>query len=335
MTNSKRRGFTLPELLIVVAILLVLTWLVASAFTASSSGDKLRSAARSAQSSFLGARDRALHAKAKRGIRLLRDANEPALVTGFAYIQPIENLFYPDHSIRLERRDEVPSPDGLPDSPDVIIVRGFVSPDPPPVVDWNRMVDFFASPPRIRIPARTGPWYTFYWTTSGQYALTPSQQCLQLTTSFVEPGLLGVIAHDRSTTNFSSCEIELAPELLPHHAPMPLPSGVVIDLNNSSPNIAANWPPPAAIDIMFTPRGMVSGGAAALGPIHLLLRDIQDAVAYPNPIDPASKGEMMILTIFPQTGHVATFPANPTDGDGNGFADDLFKFARLGQAAGN
>jgi hypothetical protein len=136
----------------------------------------------------------------------------------------------------------------------------------------------------------------------------------------------------------SSCEIELAPELLPNHAPISLPSGVVIDLDFSSPNVVANWPatPPATnINLMFSPRGMISGPLSALGPIHFLLNDIQDATQGLSPIDPANKGEKLILTIFPQTGNVATFPIDPTDADNNGVADDLFRFAKIGSTAGN
>ena len=71
----------------------------------------------------------------------------------------------------------------------------------------------------------------------------------------------------------------------------------------------------ASIDILFSPRGTVASSLAAQGPLHFLLNDLRDATAGRNPIDPANLGEKLILSIFPQTGHVATFPIDPTDLD--------------------
>ena len=41
-----------------------------------------------------------------------------------------------------------------------------------------------------------------------------------------------------------------------------------------------------------------------------------------------------LLTIFPQTGLVATFPIDPTDANHDGLADDLFHFAKIGSTSG-
>src|SRR5262245_11411439 len=62
----RRSGFTLVELLVVISILLVLSTVVWAVFKPSNT-EKMRSAARIAQSAFLGAKDRALHAKDLRG----------------------------------------------------------------------------------------------------------------------------------------------------------------------------------------------------------------------------------------------------------------------------
>lgn len=336
MPRSRQSGFTLVEILVVVSILMVLTALAIYAFNRSTDGDRIREAARTAQSAFMGAHDRALHAKDKRGIRLIRDVSDPTIVTGFAYVQPIENQFYPEGSIRLERRDEIGGFDGLPDSADIVIVRGFTSPDSPPYVDWPMLTEFFSSPPRIRIPAKTGQWYTFYWTTTGPYALSESQPILQLTTPFIDPGLPSLIAHPRFPASANtSCELEMAPELLPHHPPILFPSGIVIDLDFSSPFINANWPPGTSIDLMYSPRGNISGPVSAQGPIHLLLNSLEDAVQNLNPIDPANKSEKRILSIVPLTGRVATYDIDPSDANQDGQADDLFRFARYAHATGN
>ena len=99
--KGNRRGFTLTELLIVIGILLLLSVLSLAVFQTGRSSDRIRSAARVGQSAFLGAKDRAMHAKAIRGVRLIRDANGPTfpngipcLVTGFVYLQPIPPLYH-------------------------------------------------------------------------------------------------------------------------------------------------------------------------------------------------------------------------------------------------
>ena len=132
-----------------------------------------------------------------------------------------------------------------------------------------------------------------------------------------------------------------ANSLLPFHQPMPLPGAVVIDLDNSSASVQAlclsgpvqsgsGTTVAADIDIMYSPRGMLTGPVTALGPLHFLLNNIRDASANLNPIDPRNTGDKLVLTVFPQTGLVATFPIDPTDANHDGFADDLFHFAKLG-----
>jgi hypothetical protein len=94
----------------------------------------------------------------------------------------------------------------------------------------------------------------------------------------------------------------------------------------------------AYIDIMFSPRGGVSGHLSALGPLHFLIRDIRDATTGINPFNVAqsqtARGDVLVLTLFPQTGLVQTFEIDPTDADGNGTMDNPFNFAKQGRSAG-
>ena len=328
------------ELLVVITILLILSTLAYAIFNPNNNSDRTRSAARVGQSAFLGAKDRALHAKDLRGVRLIRDTTDPTLVTGFVYLAPLPvetagNLTGqpPQNTVALARPN-LPNTDAT----DLIITNptagAWYSQDQRGLWPVNAM--------QVQIPAVTGAWYNLarqqttppYWGTidaNGNLHLT-----LQTPFQGGKPYPPSTNAID-TTDSDASCEIRLGNDLLPFHAPIALPSNVVIDLDFSSPNVAAMWPAapaPVNIDIMFSPRGMVTGPLAALGPIHLLINSLSDATQNLNPIDPANRGEKLIFTIFPQTGLVATFPIDPTDANNDGLADDLFHFAKIGSAAG-
>lgn len=342
--GRQRRAFTLVEMLVVVAIVLTLTTLVVVVFQTNRGSDRMRSAARIAQSTVMAARDRAQLSKKRRGVRLLRDASDPSLVVGLAYIQPLEpNPTYGLHpgtdEVALERQDSN-EPYGEADSSRVYRVRGIG-----PGIDWVRLRDegFLANPPRVRIPAQTGRWFgiqSLYVNPSNS-----NEQLMELATDFpdFDPGYghPSVVAIP-STSTKATCELELGSALLPHHAPSQFPSNVVIDLDLSSPQLASVWPAPAEIDIYFAPTGRVVEAAAVQGPLYFVLNDREDAAAGRNPIAPDNKGEKLILALFPQTGLVQTFPIDPTDVVNNttgaagadGLADDLFKFAKMRSVAG-
>ncbi|MFN6103993.1 MAG: hypothetical protein ACK5EA_06035 [Planctomycetaceae bacterium] len=157
-----------------------------------------------------------------------------------------------------------------------------------------------------------------------------------------------------SSINGVELELQLGNEVAPFTEPMAMPTGMVIDLKWSSPSaqaLATSLEATGAlgkIDLMFTPRGNITGPASVMGPIHFLIHDLQDAVTRvpgPNnttvplsPIDPKNRSDKIILTIFPATGNVQSFPIDSTDllnnSDGStgpdGLADDLFRFARNG-----
>jgi len=333
---------------VVIAIILLLSTLALAVYHAGSASDRTRSAARIAQSALLAAKDRALHARELRGVRFIRDLTDPSLVTGFAYLAPIAPLQYGsqvsggDNSIQVLRPDANNDGQGTDaTTPDAILVAGTG-------VDWLSLdANGFLSLPttRIRIPAGSGAWYTLRpiagQTAPPYFAQTRgSTVLLTLASPFAGPDTSypNVVAVD-STSSKATCEIELANALLPFHQPISLPSAVVIDLDNSSSNVQALWPAgpgsaPADIDIMYSPRGNLTGPVAAFGPLHFLLNHISDASAKLNPIDPRNKGDKLVLTVFPQTGLAATFPIDPTDANHDGLADDLFHFAKLGSAAG-
>ncbi|MFN5533714.1 MAG: Tfp pilus assembly protein FimT/FimU, partial [Planctomycetaceae bacterium] len=86
--QPRREGFTLVELLVVMGILVLLASVTLMAFNSNRGGDRIRSAARSAQSAFLSARDRAMQAKDLRGIRLIVNTTDK-ICTGFQLIRPL------------------------------------------------------------------------------------------------------------------------------------------------------------------------------------------------------------------------------------------------------
>lgn len=347
------------ELLIAITIIIILAVIAAGVLSGNRQTGKLRDAARIGQSAFLGAKDRALHAKELRGVRLIRDTTDGTLITGFAYLQPLPMQTYGAGSIQLERLDVNPQ-DGQADSADILIVRGFDQPASP-YVDWAQKSQFFPNPFRIRIPSGSGgQWFTAFINTAGPNSLGAGNEVLQLQTPFSQQPPPGpnsfpkVIAWPTSSA-FSSCDIQLGNDLLPFHQPISLPSGVVIDLKFSSSNVkslAGVAPATPYLDLMFSPRGMITGAIAAQGPLHFFLRTLEDATATANFVDAQgnqgtagfyvgtaalpdpNKSERLILTVFPQTGLVSTFEFDPTDANGDGLADNPFNLAQLGKSAG-
>lgn len=342
MRNRRQRAFTLVELLVVIGILLVLSTLAFAVFNVHTGGERMRSGARLTQSAFLGARDRAAHAKDFRGLRFIRDLTDPTLVTGFVYLQPLATETAGNVSGQFAQNNVSVTRPGLPANSDAtgVVISGSQG------LAWFKQDQnglWPASGVTIRIPAQTGTWYSLarqsasapYWGTldsSGNLNLT-------LQTPYVggKPWPANTNAVDPADSN-ASCEIQLGNDVLPFHQPIALPSGVVIDLAHSSPNVAAFVSATANFDIMFSPRGAVAGTLAGLGPLHFLIRDIRDATAGIDPSNLAqsqtAKGDALFLALYPQTGLVQTFELDPTDANGDGIADNIFNLAQQGRSAG-
>jgi prepilin-type N-terminal cleavage/methylation domain-containing protein len=158
-----------------------------------------------------------------------------------------------------------------------------------------------------------------------------------------------------------SYSLELLSSVLPGQEPMRLSSGIAIDLDFSvlpkgwrqSTTLPKGSPLPTALngygnwtvaypdsgngandiytsylgymDVMFSPRGGVTGPLSAQGLIHLRLANTDDIAQSRLPSDPAA-APMLYSTLFTQTGYVATFPVDTT---GN-----PLKFALTGSTVG-
>ncbi len=347
----RRSGFTLVELLVVIAILLTLASMTYAVFNGST-GDKIRSGARVAQSALLGAKDRALHAKDLRGVRLTRvpDSSNSALplVNGFVYLQPLPvqsagNITGqpPANSMAVYRPGFA---GGNLNATEVVfsVTQGSAWQAQDAGGIWP------SSGVQIRIPSGTGQWYQLqpqnnsppYWWVTDSTLMEPA---LTLTIPY-QGGKTGQPNAIDPTDSNASCDIQLGNDVLPFHAPISLPAGVVIDLaysqqgaNNIQYSVPLVQGVPINLDIMFSPHGSVSGYMSGLGPIYLLLRDIRDATAGLNPFlvtdSQAAKGDMLILTLFPMTGLVQTFEVDQASTDGLTFVNP-FNFAQQGKSAG-
>lgn len=326
--RGARSAFTLIELLVAITIFVLLLAITVAALNFNTDQRKVRNAAQMVQGFLDGARDRAIYAKQPRGVRFLTDANNPATITGMVYIGPPT----------LEAQGTLTIAAGGV----TLVGRG---------TRWQALQSRGLLGPgtRIRIPGTKGAWYTVVGVGPGE-RLTIARPHFD---------------HPAGTNVPQTYELELAPAVLPNQEPVQLPAGVVVDIfpaeidcngngmldpaEDLNGNGRADGPhsrvPPrwsrvdpmscqlqvgTQLDVLFSPRGTIVGEAGAGGLLHLLVADVRDVAAGRGPGDPGKEGSELVVTVFTRTGRVAVFAVDPTDGDGNGVADDPFFFAETG-----
>ena len=332
-----RRGFTLVELLVVVAILVILSTITVATLNSFTNAERIRSSARQVQSSLMGARDRALRFKHPVGVRFLLNTNVPGTVAdSMVYIEPIEPN---TGTLRLER----PSINGVTaSSADVTIVRATDVP-------WDRHArqGLLRRGARIKIPNSTsGIYYTVDYSVDANGQPTIFDRTTGVSTLALSVPYNGSAAPMPAIVAADSVSfaLELSPVVMPNQEPMRLSSNVVIDLQRSTTfNFADGY-----WDLMFTPRGVIEGPIASFGLVYLWLRETDDVG------DPAASTAkpQLICSLFTQAGNVITSDVNTTDAFQNvvpmsmnplppgapsgadGFADDPYFYARSGIKAG-
>jgi len=80
-SQPNRSGYTLVEILVVVSIVLILFSMTLATVRLTRDGDRVSSAAAQIQSFLAGARDRAIYARAPRGVRFFLDGDNPRVVS--------------------------------------------------------------------------------------------------------------------------------------------------------------------------------------------------------------------------------------------------------------
>jgi prepilin-type N-terminal cleavage/methylation domain-containing protein len=292
-----RKGFTLIELLVVVTILALLLTMTVMAVNFNRDNERVVSATLQIQSFLSGARDRAIYAREARGVRFFLDTTNYRAVTAMAYIDPAE--YWSDGVVQLRRWDL--NDNGATDSsPADIVGDGSANEDPTQVrvvagsdPGWWELKrrGLLFDGLRIRIPkGPTGTWYSVNTRLIDTTIAKTEVQKLILEVAYADPG-------DTPTSQavaFSSggpvdYELELPPRILPMD-PVKLPFDTIIDLDASK--VPLSWRPGTTLasggsgnlqysqfmDVIFSARGNVIGGAAAEGVIHFYVCDAQDSV---------------------------------------------------------
>ena len=339
-----RRGFTLVELLVAIAILIILTTLVIAAFRRDD-GDRLNGSARLLQSYFEGARSRAISDDKPRGVRLIVSASDSGVVDSVAYIG---SPGFDTGTVDIGRQ----TPSGGGDA------KWLIRNDLP--LKWARLARTSAVAegrnliyPGLRIEfyeTDPGNWYVISETDFD--TLIPQGMFYiegHLAASSAVPGG-DYAATPRDDVAY---RLELAPTILPNTEPVQLERGIVIDLDASQiPN--GWWSNPGQMDFLFDGRGSPTGSVVASGLVHLYVTSYAD-VELTRGQDPTHPGngvtsrpaglfvparapivpqfEPYVLTLFTQAGQITMSRVDATDADDDGWADDPFSYARRGREA--
>ncbi len=280
--QNNRSGFTLVELLVVITIIVLLLTMTVAAVNFNRDSERVVGAALQVQSFLSGARDRAIHAKEARGVRFFLDANNNRAISSMIYIDPAH--YWDNGTIQLQRPDA--NGDNIADSAPVTVVAGAGT-------QWWQLKrrGLLFDGLRMRIPK--GPKGTWYSVSTAKIDLTvspPATQYLVLQTPYADPADTQrnkIQAFDSGGPE--DYELELPPRILSMD-PVKLPVDTIVDLDGSK--IPLGWRPGSTLatggsgntqysqfmDVVFSPRGTVIGGASAGGVIQFYICDGTDSI---------------------------------------------------------
>ncbi len=309
--TTQRRGFTLLEMLIAISIFVILSGLVISAFRESDQ-DRAAAAAQTVRSMLEGARSRAIHDGQPRGVRLLKDSNHPRMVTSLVYIGAPRQ-----YELQVDNVTETSN------------------------LQWQADGNFthlrnrglLTSGLRVEVPAYSGFWYPIVETHDAYIRFRGHYHGAKRIA-----GADVALPYDATKgTSPTSIRLELVPPILPGSTPQPLANQMAIDLDGSKlPDIwggAGSTPYSDTMDIMFTPRGDVTGEAVVTGVMHLVIADVADITLGVRHTDARSpllevfENPDRMVNLFTRTGLVTTSQTNRYN------TDWPYAFALTGQEA--
>jgi prepilin-type N-terminal cleavage/methylation domain-containing protein len=303
---KRRSGFTLVELLVAMTIFVILAALTVAGFRTTGT-DRIGAASGTVRNALDGARSRAIRAGEPRGLRLIRDPNDPRIITSMVYIgQPdfdegIGRIVFEGGIDRWVFRNES-------DHWPALAARDLlyeVSPNHPnPTRRHPRN--------RIEIPAGSGNWFVIDQYPRIDANGDPSARRVRLVGHY-EPSIFGGGGLEPVPNGVTiRYRLELAPTPLPGSDPILLPAQTCIDLDGSAVpwrNNSGNYPEPN-LDIMFGPDGTVIGGGAAEGLFVFRIASPGDVLLARGNL---SNGDPLATTIANPPGSPVVV-ANPVDG---------------------
>ncbi len=231
---SHRSGFTMIELLIAVAILIILTTLTVSAFNVNDA-DRVGNSVGTFKNALEGARSRAIKSGEVRGLRLQLDPNDNHIVTSMVYVgsagiaeqqgvivyEPSENRWIFGSNNTTEWEDLIDN--GL-------ITRGL----------------------RVEIPSGSGRWYTvsggqkdysnmtdMIFTAGNREVLFLSEQYYPNRPTILSTPAPGTLSYAAVPTSAVTVGLELSPTTLDGSDPILLDKGTCIDLDGS--RLPGSW----------------------------------------------------------------------------------------------
>lgn len=336
-----RAAFTLVELLIVIGIMILLTTVTIMSVNLSNDADRVRAGARQLQSLIAGARDRAIHAKDLRGVRLIRDPNDNHAVNAFQYVGAPAKFSV--GTVNILTKKAVATADGRQ-------VQG-----PGNFITFKNQ-GLIKVGSRIEIPKGTGRWYTI----AGFPTSIPGFTQLQQDFILLSEPYAGFGSPSGAGDSNLTYELELQPQPLPDSIPVQLPKGVVVDLDGSQ--LPPNWRPRVfqggysnQMDIMFSAKGLPTGDvvSSGFGMIHFHMADVGDVVTWKQiagrtsgnyfgtavvPADvPGAKAVVkrsrILVSVATRSGNITVAPVNVATTAGIPVAVDPFLYAETGGVA--
>ncbi len=314
-TSKQRSGFTLVEMLVVIGILLILAYMSLSIYNAAADSDRIRSSARQIQSYLEGARDRAILSgrrwaeegrkgpQPSVGVRFLLDQNAG---NGGGTVPQINAMVFVESSPPIRGKlDMVSSTEANQTDQEY----------------YGQTLSDLA----LRGQLYAGLEILVYNPSIADYSDIDDQKPHRLRVSSVSPFVLSDTPTWYNGTPGGQefiFELQVGPSIMANQEPISLGPNIVIDASES--DLPSAWSSTSVYDIMFSPRGVVTGPAAASGLVHFVLRDVADVENGRALSDPNREGDELIVSLFTRTGHISSHPVHPTD---------KFRFAETGEVA--